>query len=316
MSDIEIEKYSSALLNEWNDFIARSRNGIFLFDRNYMDYHADRFEDASLLFRQKGKLIAVFPAARDGETLSSHPGLTFGGLVLGSSGAARVMTIVDLLIRHARESGCAKVYYKAVPHIYHRYPCEEDLYALHRHGAKLVRRDLTSTIEMSQRPELSHGRRLQIRNAEKAGVVVTESNDYPAFMEIEAQHLLAKHNKKPVHTADEMKLLASRFPSNIKLFTAVRNGNLLGGVVMYESAQVAHAQYIAANEEGKKLGALDALLNFLVSERYSGKKYFDYGISTDHGGTHLDEGLVANKESFGARGIAHDFYMLDITRNA
>ena len=50
----EIIRYTPDKANEWNKFIAKSKNGTFLFDRNYMDYHSDRFHDYSLLFYREG----------------------------------------------------------------------------------------------------------------------------------------------------------------------------------------------------------------------------------------------------------------------
>ena len=87
---------------------------------------------------------------------------------------------------------------------------------------------------------------------------------------------------------------------------------MVGGVVIYESRHVAHAQYIAATEEGKEMGATDVILNFLIKEYYSEKKYFDFGISTENEGKYLNVGLIDNKEGYGARGVVYDFYKLDL----
>lgn len=135
---IEIQQYIPALRPEWDCFIANSRNGTFLFFRNYMDYHSDRFIDNSLLFRYKGKLIAVLPANREGDVLWSHQGLTYGGLVLSSKCTAdRVLNIFSLLFSWLSERGFSKLVYKCVPDIYHRYPSQEDLYALFRNNAEV-----------------------------------------------------------------------------------------------------------------------------------------------------------------------------------
>jgi hypothetical protein len=81
---------------------------------------------------------------------------------------------------------------------------------------------------------------------------------------------------------------------------------------VYENATVAHAQYIAAGEDGKRAGALDALFAWLIEERYRDKRYFDFGISTEGDGRVLNEGLIDQKEGFGARGVVHDRYELDV----
>ena len=45
----EVKQYTQEQAQEWNEFIEDSRQGTFLFNRSYMDYHADRFQDASLM---------------------------------------------------------------------------------------------------------------------------------------------------------------------------------------------------------------------------------------------------------------------------
>ena len=80
----EIKIYDGKAAIEWNEFIDKSRNGTFLFNRNYMDYHADRFQDFSLMAYKKNKLYAVLPANRVGDVLYSHQGLSYGGFITSS----------------------------------------------------------------------------------------------------------------------------------------------------------------------------------------------------------------------------------------
>ena len=58
----EIERYTPAKKDEWDQFVRQSKNGTFLFLRDYMDYHSDRFADFSLVARDGEKIIAVLPA--------------------------------------------------------------------------------------------------------------------------------------------------------------------------------------------------------------------------------------------------------------
>ena len=79
---IEIHRYTAAYHRDWNDFVSESSNGTFLFLREYMEYHADRFTDYSLLVYDGNKLLALLPANRSGDVLYSHAGLTYGGLIV------------------------------------------------------------------------------------------------------------------------------------------------------------------------------------------------------------------------------------------
>jgi lipid II:glycine glycyltransferase (peptidoglycan interpeptide bridge formation enzyme) len=142
---------------------------------------------------------------------------------------------------------------------------------------------------------------------------VEQSADYAAFMAIEEDLLHTRHNARPTHSAAELALLASRFPDSIKLFAARRESEMLAGVVIYETARVAHTQYIGASEEGRKLGALDLIFQYLINDRYAAKEYFDFGISNEDDGRYLNLGLIQNKESYGARATVFDWYSLDLS---
>jgi hypothetical protein len=278
-----------------------------------MDYHSDRFEDASLLFYTGDAPIALLPANLRDRTLFSHEGLTFGGVVSGNRMTTGTMIdLFEALLEYLKARGIAKLVYKAVPHIYHSLPAEEDLYALFRTGATLIRRDLSLSIYMPDRMRFQERRRRVIRKAGRRALSVSQSFDFDGFMGTVARVLMERHGVQPVHTGDEMELLASRFPDNIKLFTACDNGSILAGTIIYESDNVAHCQYLASSPEGREAGALDAVINYLVSEHYGSKKYFDFGISTERDGRFLNAGLCEFKEGFGARAVAYDWYGLGL----
>ncbi|MGP1717883.1 MAG: GNAT family N-acetyltransferase [Methylophilus sp.] len=286
---------------EWNVFLAQSRNGTFLFNRDYMDYHADRFQDASVCVKKDEQLIAILPASLDGDTIISHGGLTFGGLVLGNkAGAAEVLEIFTQLRAYWAANGIRKLIYKPVPHIYHTAPSEEDLYALHRLQAKTVRVDVSTTIDQTNRLPVSKMRKRLQGKALKAGVVIKKSEDYAACWEMLTANLADRHGVKPTHTLSEITLLASRCPE-IALYMAYLDDKPVAGVVVYAYSQVAHTQYIALTDAARETGALDLLLETLVSEIYSDKPYFNFGISTYDSGRELNAGLCAQKEMFGGR---------------
>ena len=310
----EIRRYTPALANEWNQFVAASKNGTFLFDRRYMDYHADRFQDHSLLFYLGERLLAVLPAHQSGDTLCSHNGLTYGGLVMSPRlTVVQTMNLFRELNDYLRGEGFRHVSYKCIPWIYHRLPAEEDLYALyHECRARMVARDFATDVFLHGDMRWERVRRRGVSRAQKAGVVVERSSDYAAFWEVLSQNLQTKYGVKPVHTLQEITLLHSRFPKNIVLYQAVKDGVVLGGVVLYITPQVVHAQYSSATPEGKKLGAIDLLYSRIFSD-YENYSHFDFGRSTENpDGSGLNEQLVFQKEGFGGRGLCYDIYEYDL----
>lgn len=312
-SALTIEPYSAERGREWNDFVARAKNGVFLFDRNYLEYHSDRFVDASVLIRDGEKLLALLPASRHGETIVSHGGLTFGGVVSDARmRTGTMLRIFDALLEFWRRDSVHRVVYKAVPHMYHDVPAEEDLYALFRMNARLTRRDVAAAIRAGEGAGYTKGRKWSVKRGRAAGVQIGRSDQFEQFMDVERDTLRRRHGVDPVHTGAEMRLLATRFPDNIKLFTATRDGGIVAGVIVYESRRVAHAQYIASTDEGRELFALDALLDHVINDVYGTKPYFDFGISTEQQGRYLNAGLMDNKEGYGGRAAVYDFYELEL----
>lgn len=311
---MEIRRYRREDKELWNSFVSKARNATFLFDRNYMDYHADRFDDNSFMFYHKGKLKAVLPANVAGDTLYSHQGLTYGGLLLDKKATVEdVLECFDSLNSWLRENGISKVVYKALPWIYQQYPSEEDLYALTwKCKAQLISRNIASTIVIDNKLKFAESRKSGIRKALSLNIEVGESNDVDGFWHVLEGNLGNRYNAKPVHTASEMKLLMSRFPNNIKLYVAKMNGEIVGGTLIYVTPQVVHTQYISASVEGKKHGALDLLFDYIINKVYANCRYFDFGKSTEQGGAYLNEPLIFQKEGFGGRGVCYDWYQWEL----
>jgi len=312
---MRVERFTGAARGLWDEFVHDSRSGTFLFLRDYMEYHQDRFEDHSLTFHDdQGELVALLPASRRGEVLDSHGGLTYGGVVSDTSmTAARMLEVFDALLEHLRRESFTLLRYRAVPHIYHRVPAEEDLYALTRHGARVVRRAPLSVIDARHPVEAQSRRGRGVRKARAAGLACRESDDLEAYWSLLTTVLRETYGAKPVHSLEEIWLLKRRFPRDIRLFGCFQGEMLVAGVLIYESPAVARAQYIAASEAGKRLAGLDLLFDFLLREVYPGKAYFDLGTSESADGQDLNRGVLEFKESLGARMVAQDTYELALS---
>jgi Acetyltransferase (GNAT) domain len=314
MPEINVVRYKPSLAAIWNRAVAEARNGHFLFDRRFMEYHADRFADSSLLFFAGDRLLGVMPANRRDDILYSHQGLTFGGIVASDRlGASLTLPVFEALWSHLAGEGIRALVYKPLPPIYHHRPAQDDLYALFRQGAELVRRDVSTTIDYAARVVSSKGRRKGVRKAARAGLLYRESDRWDEFWAILVEVLADRHHRRPVHTLSEMRLLHARFPEAIRLFAALSpGGDMLAGVVMFNSGTVAHAQYSATSAAGRAACALDGLFRFLIEHYRRSKRWFDFGISTEDEGRVLNTGLAKFKEQFGGCSTVYDVYRLAI----
>lgn len=306
----EIRKYDIADRQEWDSFIGKSKNGTFLFKRGYMEYHNDRFEDYSLLVYDNKKLRAVLPANVKDDILQSHGGLTYGGLISdGCMTTETAMEVFSEINKYLLEQGIEKVVYKPTPWIYHTLPAEEDLYAIIQVcGAKLISREISSTVYLPNRPKFSQLRRRCVNKARRNGIIVRESNDIATFWNILNANLEGRYGVSPVHTEKELSLLASRFPDSIKLFMAYDGEEALGGTLVFVMNEIVHTQYIAASPKGKTEGALDMVFDELINEEFSNYRFLDFGKSTEHHGIWLNKNLIHQKEGFGGRGVCYDVY--------
>ncbi|MCR4585755.1 MAG: GNAT family N-acetyltransferase [Lachnospiraceae bacterium] len=310
------ERYTADKKEQWNGFVAEAKNPLFMHNRNYMDYHSDRFADHSLMFYEEDKLTALLPANEKEGVLYSHGGLTYGGLILGMNAKQHtVMECFDCLLTYLKNRGFEKLVYKAVPHVYHLQPAEEDLFALKYNGAVLTDVSASTVIDLKAPIKMPKGRKAQISRAKREGVDVvctSDKKDYEAFLELENEVLESRHNKHAVHTADELYMLHERFPDNIKLYAGKLAGKLIAGTVIYIYDDVVHTQYMAADEDARRIGALDLCVATVMEEYAADHKWLDFGISTEDGGSYLNEGLIAQKEGFGGRTNIYTVWELKI----
>lgn len=308
----EIKRYDGNKDKEvWNLFVENSKQGTFLLNRSYMDYHSDRFQDHSLLVYREGKLYALLPANEHDHVFYSHQGLTYAGLLTTHKATADDICQTFVAIQqYLKLKGFQKVIYKAIPWIYQQIPAEEDLYAIVKEcHAQLCVRNISAVIDLQHPLKWYNIRKQGAKKALSQHIHIAYSEDYKTFWKILSTNLMETYHATPVHTLEEIKLLHERFPENIKLYVALQeDGKMLGGTLLYITPKVVHTQYISASEEGKQKHALDALFMQLIQSEYKDWEYFDFGTSNEEHGKVLNTSLIYQKEGFGGRGVCYDWY--------
>lgn len=309
-----IERYTPEHKALWDDTVRNSRNGIFLHLRDYMDYHADRFEDHSLMARDdKGRLIAVLPANRRGNLLQSHAGLTFGGWLMTDRADLLAMTAVwREMVAYLLAQGISEIDYRPTPHIYHRSPAEDDIYALMQAGGSLSAVLPSTVISLSDDLGFDMANRQSVSKATRAGVLVQKSDDWEAYWNMLTERLAERFDARPVHTLDEILRLKTLFPDNIELYTATLDGRMLAGIVMYTSRYCAHSQYTASTEDGRRARVIPLIYRHILNQYQDRVRYFDLGTSIEADWHEINEGLVRQKAGFGGRTIAYNRYHISL----
>ncbi len=303
----------------WDQFVRESWNGTLMHTRRFLAYHGDRFQDRSLLIRDDGEtLLGLLPAAQhpsQPDEVWSHPGLSYGGVVQsGGLRGDRMIAALQAAARHYRELGYARLRYKAVPSFYERVPSADDRYALWRLGALRERCDVTSLIDIGERPRPSVRRRRCLRRALRAGVEIAAGGEQLAeAWSVLEDNLEQRHERQPVHTVREMADLLERFPGEIELRCGLLETRVAAMTVLIRTPTAVHTQYCAASPDGFAANALDLLLEDAIQEAASaGTRWFDFGISSEDGGRALNESLYRFKNEFGSGAGLHEFYTLEL----
>lgn len=294
--------------------VSHAKNATFLFNRDFMEYHKDRFQDASVMVFKGDKLMALFPANQVNDTVYSHQGLTYGGLILNSKLKLNsVLEIFKNVIKFYKSQGFKNLEVKIIPNIYNNLPSDELLYLSFLVDAELLKRDTLSVVTIDNKLPYNKDRVNGIKRAKKHNLVIKEDDEFDDFWNtILIPNLKNKHEVLPVHSLDEIKLLKQRFPKNIMQFNVYHGDKLVAGTTIFITKQVAHSQYISANTNKNSLGSLDYLHDYLLNTVFKDKRYFDFGISNENNGRKVNSGLQYWKEGFGARTVVQDFYRIKL----
>lgn len=276
-----------------------------------MEYHGDRFMDASLILYREELPVAIFPAEQEGSTVYSHRGLTYAGWIFVKGlGRQIVEDLIIETLEYYQDENLTQVEVRMVPDFFARGSQDYLHAALIRLGAKQI-----TTVAHHCTPlpynVSDRGKRWGKRQAEKYGLELNPSSDLKSFWEkILIPNLQERHQVLPTHSLDEIGKLRLRFPSHLHFFAVTQKAKMLGGTLVFETDTTAHLQYVAASSLGKSLRCLDLLVTWLIEEVFSEKAYFNMGVSHVPATGEINHGLVQWKESFGGKPVEVATYRL------
>nr|WP_314896482.1 GNAT family N-acetyltransferase [uncultured Flavobacterium sp.] len=315
MNKYFVKQYQKSDYTNWNAFIGQAKNATFLFHRDFMEYHKDRFEDFSLMIFETEKLVAVLPANRVGDAVYSHQGLTYGGLVYSHKiNGERVEGILDSLLNFFKENLIKSFYFKPIPLFYSsKGNAEMDFFVLKK-GAFLDKKEMNLAINLVMPLAISKSKLKHFRKIEGLDLQLVEEARFESFWELVLEpRLLEKYNVKPVHTLQEITKLKENFPNNIKQYSVYYDDAIIAGVTIFETETVVRSQYGATSKKGEELRALDFLFISLIEKyKQEGKLFFDMGIVNDDNEKGYHAGLLKQKEELGCTVYSQDFYKMNL----
>ena len=313
MSNYRVEKYTKENRLAWDTFISGAKNATFLFARDFMEYHSDRFTDYSLLVYKDDLLYAVLPANIVGDKLYSHKGLTYGSLVLSKS--AKLLYTFEAfkaLLAFLDAKAISSLELRNIPTFYNTMPSDELSYFLFKANATLIKRDALMVIDTSTKIKFQKNRREGINKAKRNGLTIAVEHNFEGFWnEILIPNLQKKHGVAPVHSLEEIQLLAAKFPDHIKQVNVYKDNVIVAGTTLFLTKTTIHPQYVSGNSDKNAFGSLDLAYDYIINHFDSSKRYFDFNISSEENGAALNSGLIFWKESCGARTYVADNYLID-----
>ena len=320
---IEIKPYSDSDQRIWDNFVWKANNGTIFHTRRFLNYHPpERFHDHSLFFYEGSRLLSLFPAAlrkvNDKTVLSSHCGASYGGFVYDEDLSIRsAFDLVRALLIHAKKKGIERIEITFPPVIYLKRLSHYLDFALYKQGFAFKKREVSSIISLDFptgqilnvfKPEA----RTAYRKSVKSGVVVREGADMAEFYPILEKNLAMRHNVKPTHTLEELLQLKRLFPKHIHQYGAYYDGRMVAGVTNFIcNDRVLLAFYISHMEEYQHVRPVNQLFYHIIDWgiRHT-YRFLDFGIFTVN--EDANWGLGKFKESFGARGILREYYVMDL----
>lgn len=312
MKNYTVKRYCSDDFALWNDFINQAKNAPFLFHRNFMEYHSDRFQDFSLMVFEAQTLKAVVPANFKGDTFYSHQGLTYGGFVLGNEfPVAEIQIVVSETFIFLQQQGFVKCEIKAMLPFY-----APDFYAeiqqvLTNKQAKIKAQKMNLAIDFQSDFRVSKSKQKHYRRLQSEGFEVKKEADCTVFWQEVLEPLLKeKYQTKPLHSLAEINSLQSKFPHHIEQYNLYRDGEILAGITLFKTGKVVKSQYGATTESGKKCRALDYLFLYLIDFFRADYDYFDMGTVDDNSELGYNEGLLNQKKELGCSVYSQNIFQI------
>ena len=315
-----IQPYTEAHADKWDAFVMQhAMNGTFLQTRRFLNYHPEgRFTDASLMFYNGQELCAVLPAAAqtvDGKRmLRSHPGSTFGGLIVGPEmlRAPKLVEMIADLDAYAKEQGFEACEIKLTSDLFSTLPTDALQYALY-HAGYTDEVEIAAYLPVKGKTheelvaEYSFNKRYDLKKCEKAGLQLRRIHaheELKAFYDLLCWNL-QKFDAKPVHTLDE---LADFHDDRLKdevVFIGVYDAEerMVAGACLFWFAQAKalHTQYLATAPDVKKYVPSTYLYDSVIRTALEMEaEKVSFGTSTHDRGRVLNTGLIQNKEGYGS----------------
>ena len=298
-----LKRYEPSLKDDWDYVVDYSYNGIFQHKREFIDL-ACKEDDCSVVIYYDKAPCAVFPAIQRDDTIISHPYLSTGGLVFSGIAGNTVFYCLQQIKQYYNKT----IIYKRTPSQFHRLACEDDKWALFNLEAEQIGGELSSIVS----PIIDNYKADNFQYYDLDLTPIDYENEeeiYEIWDSLVVPNLF-KYNTTPTHSYQDIINIYKKFPAYITGIKAQhkKSKKLLGALVIFKYNKCYHIQYSVTSSKGRALNALNILHCFMLQHLPSNIVYYNFGKSTEQGGTYLNESLFNFKKSFGSGSFIYETF--------
>lgn len=312
MSTYKVVKYQPEYKLVWDAFVKHSKNATFLFHRDFMEYHQDRFEDYSLLVFKENNVVALLPANVTEHIVYSHQGLTYGGLILADGIEESLLeNIQNEIFSYLKNDRAKYLVVKVLPEIYSS-EAKHCLKIYSKNNNHVVEnQNMVLAIDYNSDFKIHKTKLKRFKKLDSSFRIKEGRSELVNFWNaLLVPRLKEKYQSKPVHSLSEIEYLQSKFKNEIVQYNIYKDESLLAGITIFIKGKTVKSQYGIASVEGEKNYALDILFVYLIEKfRNEGKQYFSMGTVNNSSELGYSKGMLKQKQEFGCR-----VYMQDVIK--
>jgi hypothetical protein len=317
-----IQKYNSKLQNDWDNFVEiESENGTIFHLQKFLSYHPkERFKDCSVLVRNsKEKIIAVFPAALYKTFIVSHPGSTYGGIVIKKYLKLKeIKGIWKEIVEYYQNTYLNYGFKIILSENFFQSNDKLSIFFLNS-GMNLDSKEISVVIDIpeflklkqlrkSTKTAIQSQRYLKIENIEYK--IATTLDEKKEAYYILCKNLEEKYHKQPTHTFEELQKIELNLKNKIFYFIIKKHNKVVATYICFLlNKTVMHTFYIAKNESRgnyEDIGLICFICDFLNKNDI---KYLNFGISSR--GKEIKYWIHDYKEQFSKLFLTRDIWICE-----
>jgi len=312
---------------EYQDLIFKENKQTIFSTKLFLSYHLDKFNTEFLIYKKNNKELLLLPFVRDNDSLSSHPGASYGGFVelknIKDSEFEKIFNelnvfiknnnINEVNIRYSPDIFLSKNNFDFNDYIKSKsvlnYEQEETYIELSGRDFENLNKTGFRKGHVSDISKFKNTINFSIKKLEKEN----EVSSYYSLLE----NNTSKYGVKPTHSKDDLYKLINLLPNHIEIFGLFSDsGLLISGITIFVLNQkTVAAFYSNFNHDlgNQARGGLKYLYwELLKKYKHEGYKFFTFGVDVKPGEPE-NKNLRYFKDGFGSNQDIRSNYTLTIS---